>query len=108
MVIKLIPKKLAQITELKKDTIIVDNKSTNRFELRDQITRLLIKNPLSLDKFLNPEKRTIVNKDKDIFITVINNYTIATIVKEKESSNKKEIKKVNIAKALRAIKTVKI
>jgi hypothetical protein len=38
----------------------------------------------------------------------VNRYTVTKLVKEKESSDKKEIKKVDIAKALRAIKTVKI
>jgi hypothetical protein len=38
----------------------------------------------------------------------VNRYTIARLVKEEESGNKEEIKKVNTAKALRAVKTVKM
>jgi hypothetical protein len=38
----------------------------------------------------------------------VNRYTVAKLVKEKESGNKEEIKKVNTAKALRAVKTVKM
>jgi hypothetical protein len=41
-------------------------------------------------------------------MSVVNHYTVARVVKKKESSNKEEIKKVNTAKALRAVKTVKI
>jgi hypothetical protein len=37
----------------------------------------------------------------------VNRYTVARLVEE-ESSNKEEIKKVNTAKALRAVKTVKM
>jgi hypothetical protein len=44
----------------------------------------------------------------NIFTSVVNRYTVAKLVKEKESGNKKEIKKVNTAKALRAVKTVKM
>jgi hypothetical protein len=52
------------------DCIVVDDR-TDRAELRDQITQLLIKNPLSLDEFLNPEDEVIVDKDDDIFTTVV-------------------------------------
>jgi hypothetical protein len=38
----------------------------------------------------------------------VSRYTVARLVKAEESSNKEEIKKVNTAKALRAVKTVKI
>ena len=51
--------------------IIIDNRSAGRIELRDQITQLPIENPLSLDEFLNPEDKTIVNKDEDIFTSVV-------------------------------------
>ena len=57
---------------------------------------------------MNPKDKIIVNKNKNIFISVINHYVITRPGKEKELSNKKEVKKVNIAKALKAIKTVKI
>ena len=85
MIQKLTPEELAQIAELERDTIVVDDRSTDRFELRDQITRLPIENPLSLEKFLNPEEETIVDKDEDIFTAVVNNYTVATVVEEEES-----------------------
>jgi hypothetical protein len=38
----------------------------------------------------------------------VNRYTVAKLVEEKESSDKEEIKKVDTAKALRAVKTVKM
>jgi hypothetical protein len=92
------------MTELKRDTIIMDNRSADRIKLRDQITQLPIENPLSLDEFLSPEEETIVNKDEDILTSVINHY----LGKEEELSNKKEVKKVDTTKALKAVKTVKI
>jgi hypothetical protein len=67
----------------------------------------LIKNVLSFNKFLNLKDKTIINKDKDIFTSVVDYYAIARLGKEEESSDKK-IKKVNTAKALRAVKTVKM
>ena len=57
---------------------------------------------------MNPEDETIVNKDEDIFISVINYYTITRPGKEEESSNEEEVKEVDIAKALRAVEIVKI
>jgi hypothetical protein len=57
---------------------------------------------------LNPEDETIVNKDEDIFISVINHYTITRPGKEEESSNEEEVKEVDTAKALRAVEIVKI
>jgi hypothetical protein len=41
-------------------------------------------------------------------MSVVNRYTIAKLVKEEKSSDKEEIKKVNTAKALKAMKTVKM
>jgi hypothetical protein len=66
------------------------------------------KTPLSLNEFLNPENKTIVNKDINIFISVINYYISVSLDKEKESSNKEKVKKVDTAKALKAVKTVKM
>jgi hypothetical protein len=96
------------MTELKRDTIIIDNRSANRIELQDQITQLPIENPFSLDEFLNLEDETIVNKDKDIFISVVDYYVVVSLGKKKESSDKKEVKKVCTTKALKAVKTIKM
>ena len=108
---KLTPQELtqiAQITELKGDTIVIDNRSTDRIEIRDQIVRLLFENLLSLDEFLNPEDETIVDKNEDIFASIVNHYAITRLGKEEESSDKEEIEEIDTAEALRAIKTVKI
>jgi hypothetical protein len=67
----------------------------------------LIKNLFSFNKFLNLKIKTIVNKNKNIFIFVINYYTIVSLGKKKESSNKKEVKKIDIAKALKTKKNSK-
>jgi hypothetical protein len=68
----------------------------------------LIKNLLSLNKFLNLKNETIVNKDKDIFIFVVDYYVIVSLGKKKELSDKEEVKKVDTTKALKAVKTVKM
>jgi hypothetical protein len=103
---KPIPEKL--VRELEGDTIIVDDGSTDRIELQDQITQLPIKNLLSLDEFLNPEDETIVDEDEDIFISVVNHYAIARPGEEEESSDEEEVEEVNTAEALRAVETVKM
>jgi hypothetical protein len=64
--------------------------------------------PLSLDEFLNPEDKVIIDKDEDIFTSVVNRYTVARLVEEEESSDKEEIKKVDTTEALRAVETVKM
>ena len=43
------------------------NDRTDRAELRGQIAQLPIESPLPLEEFLNPEDKTIVDKDGDIF-----------------------------------------
>ena len=95
------------MAELEGDAIIVDNGSTDRIELRDQIAQLPIENPLSLDEFLNPEDETIVDKDEDIFISIVDHYAITRPGEEEESSDE-EVEEVDTAEALRAIETVKI
>jgi hypothetical protein len=82
--------------------------SVDRIELRDQITQLPIENPLSLDEFLNPEDKTIIDNDEDIFTSVVNHYTITTPGEEEESSDEEEVKEVDTAEALRAVETVKM
>ena len=95
------------MAELEGDTIVVDDRSADRIELRDQITQLLIENLLSLDEFLNLEDEIIVDEDEDIFTSVVDYYTIARLGEEEESSDK-EVEEVDTAEALRAVETVKM
>ena len=95
------------IEDSAEDYIVVDDR-TNWAELRDQIAQLPIESPLSLDEFLKPEDEVIIDKDENIFTSVVNRYTVARLVKEEKSSDKEETKKVDTAKALKAIKTVKM
>ena len=83
------------------------NRSGDQIKLWDQIAQLLIENPLSLNEFLNLEDETIIKENKDIFTSIVNNYTIARLGEEEESSDK-EIKEIDTAEALRAIETVKM
>jgi hypothetical protein len=49
-----------------------------------------------------------IDKNENIFTSVVNRYTVARLVKEEKSSDKEEIKKVDTAEALRAVETMKI
>jgi hypothetical protein len=102
------PEVLAQIAELEGSTIVVDDGSADRIELQDQIAQLPIKDPLSLDEFLNPEDETIVDEDEDIFASVVNNYSVDRSGEEEESSDEEEVEEVDTAEALRAVETVKM
>jgi hypothetical protein len=59
-----------------------------------------MENLLSLHEFLNPEDETIVDKDDDIFVSVVNHYAVARLGEEEESSDKEEVKEVDTAEAL--------
>ena len=59
--------------------------STDRIELH-QIVQLPIKNPLSLDEFLNSEGEIIIEEEEDIFNITVDRYTITKLVEEDESS----------------------
>jgi hypothetical protein len=85
------------VSTAQEDCIVVDGK-TNQTELRDQITQLLIESPLPLDQFLNLEDKTIVD---DIFAAIIKCYSVNQPGKEKESSDKEEVKQIKDAKELR-------
>jgi hypothetical protein len=74
---------------------------TDQAELRDQIAQLPIESPLSLDKFLNPEDKTIVD---DIFAAVVKCYSVDQSGKKKESSDKEEVEQIKDAKELRMVK----
>jgi hypothetical protein len=61
---------------------------------------------------LNLEDEIIFEKDKDVFISVVNHYAAARPGEEEESSSSKEeeeeIKEVQTAEALRAVEIVKM
>ena len=98
-----------ELEELKGDTIVVDDGTIDRIELRAQITQLSIENPFSLDEFLNLEDEIIVDEDVDIFISVVEHYSVDKPGEEKQSSDEeKEVEEVNTTVALRAIETVKM
>jgi hypothetical protein len=82
-----------QMAELEGDTIVVDDGSADRIELQDQITQLPIKNLLSLDEFLNPEDEIIVDKDEDIFISVVNHYLLLGQVKRKNRVTRRRLRR---------------
>ena len=86
-----------------------DDEATEQAELQVQITQLLIKNPLSLNEFLTPNNKTVIDIDNNIFESVVEHYSINKLGKESDSSNKeKEVKKVDITKALKYVKLLKL
>jgi hypothetical protein len=89
------------------EPIAEDDKAAKQTELQAQITQLPIENPLPLNKFLNLANETVVDKDKDIFISVVDHYSVNKPGEESESSEE-EVEEVDIAKALRCVKLVKL
>jgi hypothetical protein len=88
---------------------IVDDSITEHIELQDQITQLLIENPLSLNEFLTPEDETVIDNDSDIFTSIVEHYSTDKPGQEEQSSDEEEeVKEVDTAKALKAIETVKL
>ena len=77
-------------------------------ELRDQIAQLPIERLLPLDKFLNLEDETIVDKDGDIFAAVVECYSVDQPDEEEESSDKEEVKQIKDAEALRMVERLKV
>ena len=91
--------------ELEGDTIIVDD---GNVDLQGHIAQLLIKNPLSLDEFLNLEDETIVDEDEDIFTSVINYHAVPRLGEKEELSDEEEVWEVDTAETLRAVEAVKM
>ena len=85
------------------DTIVMDDR-TDRADLQDQITQLPIENLLSLDEFLNPEDKSILDKEGDIFEAIVVAYSSNRVDKEEESSDKEKVKQVKNNVALRAVR----
>ena len=69
---------------------LVEDSTEDCIDLRAQIAQLLIKNLLSLNKFLNLEDKTILDKEGDIFDAVVVAYSSNQADKEGESSDKEE------------------
>jgi hypothetical protein len=57
---------------------------------------------------LTLKDKTIVNKDSDIFITIVEHYSANKLGEEEELDKEEEVKKVTDAKALISIKRVKL
>jgi hypothetical protein len=89
------------------EPITEDDEAAERAELQEQIVQLLIENPLSLNEFLNPADETVIDKDDDIFISVVDYYSINKLGEESESSDE-EVEEVDTAEGLRCIETVKL
>ena len=91
---KLILEELVQIAELEGDTIITDNGSTDWIELQAQIIQFLVDSPLSLDEFLNSEEKIIIDEKDNIFVSVIDYYSVTKLSKEEESSDEEKVEEI--------------
>jgi hypothetical protein len=77
--------------------------------LQAQIAQLSIENPLSLNEFLTPNDETVINKDENIFESVMEHYSINKPGEESHSSNKEEeVKEVDTAEALKCVELLKL
>jgi hypothetical protein len=89
------------------EPVTEDDEAAERAELQEQIAQLPIENPLSLNEFLNPVDEIVIDEDDDIFISVVDHYSIDKLGEESESSDE-EVEEVDTAEALRCIETVKL
>ena len=85
-----------------------DNQAIERAELQAQIVQLPIENPLSLNEFLNPDEEAILDEDEDIFIAIVEYYTIDRLDKGLESSDEEEVKEIEIVEALRCVEQLRL
>jgi hypothetical protein len=53
------------------------------------------------NNFLTPNDETIINKDNDIFESVVEYYSVNKLGEKSDSSDEEEEKKVNTAEALK-------
>jgi hypothetical protein len=90
------------------EVIEEDNSAAERAELQAQIASLLIKDPLSLNEFLNPESETILDEDSDIFALVVEHYSVDKEGDESYESDIEEVEKVPTTEALRCLEIVKL
>ena len=92
-----------------KELVVENNQVTERAELQAQIARLLIKNLLFLNEFLTLDDKIIIDKDEDIFASIVEHYSIDKLGEESESSDKEEeVKEIATAKALRCVEILKL
>jgi hypothetical protein len=76
--------------------------------LQAQIAQLPIETPLPLTEFLNPDNEIVLDKDKDIFTSIVEHYSIDKPGEESESSDKEKVEEVSTAEALRYIEQLKL
>ena len=90
------------------EVIEEDNSAAEQAELQAQIASLPIKDPLSLNEFLNPESETILDEDSDIFASVVEHYSVDKEGDESYESDTEEVEKVPTTEALRCLEIVKL
>jgi hypothetical protein len=90
------------------EVIEEDNSAIERAELQAQIASLPIKDPLSLNEFLNLESETILDEDSDIFASVVEHYSVDKEGDESYESDIEEVEKVPTTEALRCLEIVKL
>jgi hypothetical protein len=94
--------------QLKVPVVEEDNEAAEQAELQAQIAQLPIENSLPLNEFLNLNNETVLDKDKDIFTSVVEHYSVDQTGEQSESSDGEEVKEVDTVEALRYVKQLKI
>jgi hypothetical protein len=95
------------IKPIEEPLIEEDNQAAERAELQAQIAQLLIKNPLPLYEFLTPNDKTILDKDDDIFASIVEHYSV-DLPGDESSDKEEEIEEVNTAEALKCVELLKL
>ena len=87
-----------------------DDQATEQAQLQAQIALLPIETPLSFNEFVNPEDETLIDKDDDIFTSVVKCYNVNKVGKGGEDSDlsKDEVEDINTATALQCLEQVKL
>ena len=92
------------------DQEIEDNQHQERDELQAQIAALLILDPLSVDKFIQPASEVVKDdQNEDIFVSVVEWYSTIKegAIKEVEEGDI-EVPKVSTNEAILALETVRL
>jgi hypothetical protein len=98
---------------IEQEPILEDDQAAGQAELQEQIESLPPpakgEERISLNKFINPESKIIIDDNQDIFASVVERYsTDKEGIEEEYKEGDIEVEKVSTAKALEALETVRL
>ena len=87
-----------------------DDQVTEQAQLQAQIALLPIKTPLPLNEFVNPEDEMLIDEDGDIFMSVVECYSMNNVGEGEEDSDSSEdkVEDINTTTALQCLEQVKL